>query len=728
VVEHCYTTQQKVRPKGVNSVCHSMGGLAAREYLRSLDIDDRVEKLITVATPHLGSSWATTAIDLRRSQKIGWFMPVTGWIFAYNNKVLDETFERVKLIDIDGDAISDMEPSSEFLHYLNAADQPESVDYYAIAGKVWWHGLHGKGDGVVSLSSAKGEGVLTLKDEAVISAGHGDVPKAASEGDPSPLLRFIDSTVPVVEITSPDPGADPITEVYAPIITVEGTIDEEYLPADTDFTIKVTIDEDSEVVFEKSYSGRVRPFANSDPAPAGFSEEDVILEDAEELSIDGIYTISVVATNPGGISSDEVITQINAIWGRPIITDEAPPGTTANYRPTIQARIYSPNNSDIDLSSIEFRLDGASVEHIVSPGSGGTDIAVSYTPSADLAAGIHTVVINARDINGLIAEEKNWSFIISTTAPEDARFSYTSYPTSVVSTFDVYESSRIGRYTGELLGKSWRYSISGIDISLDCIQNSGPYPKVFSPSRMLSKELEYHYQRPWMFGLRQSYIDDWVSGSPVAVYDEPPKWNSCLAREPTVSSISLIIDDTHNRINPVSIRFSGDDGLNGNEERINRQSVTSPTITGIVHVEESQTFGYEQRIGSSNDYEFIADPRAYVRFYFVDRDYLPISREVIGLISPIERDGKCLQIGDLRADDSEVQAVTNHQNEIPWGPDGTWKTFSMQKIEGDAEINYIFSHTYFSKEVIGDSSRLNGLIEATYQVAPGRQCTFSIEK
>jgi len=171
-------------------VCYSMGGLAAREYFRAFNGNDSAIRLITIATPHLGSVWATTPRFIRRTQTIGWFIPFSGWRFSYTVKVADRAIEHWGLVDIDGDAVRDMIPGSDFLTILNNSFQPQDVDYFAIAGDIRWY----SGDGVVSLHSARGEGALNLKDEAIVSSNHGNVPQVAAEGCliqmPVPLQRF----------------------------------------------------------------------------------------------------------------------------------------------------------------------------------------------------------------------------------------------------------------------------------------------------------------------------------------------------------------------------------------------------------------------------------------------------------------------------------------------------------------------------------------------------------
>jgi len=93
-----------------------------------------------------------------------------------------------------------------------------------------------------------------------------------------------------------------------------------------------------------------------------------------------------------------------------IITDESPTGEIENKRPAIEARVYSPSNIAIDLSSVVLILDGSTVTPTITPGTDGSDITVAYTPSYDLETGEHTIVINANDIIGLTANQKTWTF------------------------------------------------------------------------------------------------------------------------------------------------------------------------------------------------------------------------------------------------------------------------------------------------------------------------------
>jgi len=87
--------------------------------------------------------------------------------------------------------------------------------------------------------------------------------------------------------------------------------------------------------------------------------------------------------------------------------------TIFERRPTIVAEITSPIGVEIDLSSIMMTLDSSVVEHnwrALSPDR--SSIEIYYTPTEDLSYDQHTVTVDAKDINGLHAEQKVWIFIV----------------------------------------------------------------------------------------------------------------------------------------------------------------------------------------------------------------------------------------------------------------------------------------------------------------------------
>lgn len=64
-----------VRGGRIDFVCHSLGGLIARVYLQQLGGSRRVDRCVTIATPHLGTYnaywlWTRVAQDLRPSSEL----------------------------------------------------------------------------------------------------------------------------------------------------------------------------------------------------------------------------------------------------------------------------------------------------------------------------------------------------------------------------------------------------------------------------------------------------------------------------------------------------------------------------------------------------------------------------------------------------------------------------------------------------------------------------------
>lgn len=124
----------------ITLVCHSMAGLTAREYLTNSKYSNavnEVEKVVFIGVPNLGSQWANVATGLTNARSMGWLIPGVGWLFSSGIEVFDKIVEHNGLIDIDGDALRDMdsgERGSGFLKQLNSRSQPQGIDYFAIWG------------------------------------------------------------------------------------------------------------------------------------------------------------------------------------------------------------------------------------------------------------------------------------------------------------------------------------------------------------------------------------------------------------------------------------------------------------------------------------------------------------------------------------------------------------------------------------------------------------------
>ena len=181
----------------IDLIGHSMGGLVAREYVEGPEYVGGVERLIQVAPPNAGSSWA----------RIRW---VLGAQENYHLRRADPNWHWTWLITEGmGEAGDDLLPGSPFLRRLNSRPRRQGVLYTVVAGnktraqqleagclqrvscwiprwaRTWWGvrqcygrlnwtATHvrdemGDGDGPVSLCSTKLAGV---SDFVVLPADH----------------------------------------------------------------------------------------------------------------------------------------------------------------------------------------------------------------------------------------------------------------------------------------------------------------------------------------------------------------------------------------------------------------------------------------------------------------------------------------------------------------------------------------------------------------------------
>lgn len=123
-------------------VAYSEGGLVARKLIEGVFPPGVVKRLVTIATPHLGIE------D----------------VWALAGAKLDPTAQ----------ALQQMESASGFLFELNLKPNQGATRYYTIAGD----GAPGNTDGVVSIDSAFGRGVISVADtdRAVLPLLHTAIP------------------------------------------------------------------------------------------------------------------------------------------------------------------------------------------------------------------------------------------------------------------------------------------------------------------------------------------------------------------------------------------------------------------------------------------------------------------------------------------------------------------------------------------------------------------------
>jgi pimeloyl-ACP methyl ester carboxylesterase len=284
-------------------VAHSMGGLASREYITNYSkygaSYQKVPKLITMGTPHLGSFWATLCNNVTKIQKVGWFCPVGGgWAFSGEIAAVDGLLGFFMAIDMHGDAIKDMTPSSAFLAELNARNQrEEAIDYDLFCGKY----LFFRGDVVILPESQKAIGVLPSAEIRYLSAHHvseAEMSVGKFSSSAKPLFFFIDSTVPEVKLTEPADISETI-RTEGNKLRLKGEVRKEYLPADSKLYISAVGERKNAYVesFLKP-SDLWRP-ADPDSPVAEFEELFVFPEP-------GKYRMGIVVENPAGKSPEEI--------------------------------------------------------------------------------------------------------------------------------------------------------------------------------------------------------------------------------------------------------------------------------------------------------------------------------------------------------------------------------------------------------------------------------------
>jgi len=322
-----------------NVICHSMGGLAAREYVTNPKYGNsylNIDKIITIGTPHAGSPLGNVKIKIEKAinevSKYIWEVP-----YYERTLVIAEAYEsnytikyvRGKYkIDFNGEAIKDMAVGSQFLMNLKGRSFPSNIKKFAIFGEAnTWifkqlnamffylyypNERYTCGDGIVPRDSQKGYDFMTeypskeywvWKPEKIerILANH--IKELESEKVIPQLLSFLDSTKPELEIAEPNPNMT--TEIHESSIHIKGIAYKEYLPADTKLTIVVRRQEDNnQFSLPESY---LKPSSlwlpdNPDSPVAEFDE--VVVFPGQ-----GTYRVSLQAKNPAGLPSE-----IKELW------------------------------------------------------------------------------------------------------------------------------------------------------------------------------------------------------------------------------------------------------------------------------------------------------------------------------------------------------------------------------------------------------------------------------
>ena len=128
-------------------IAHSMGGLDARYMLAKLGMDDRVRALVTISTPHRGSSYADWCVT-HLGQRLG-------------------AAKFLNMLNLDVEAVSDLTTASCARFNDDVPDAP-NVRYFSVSSARPWHrvppfffhshqviqAIEGDNDGLVSVKSA----------------------------------------------------------------------------------------------------------------------------------------------------------------------------------------------------------------------------------------------------------------------------------------------------------------------------------------------------------------------------------------------------------------------------------------------------------------------------------------------------------------------------------------------------------------------------------------------
>jgi len=341
-------------------VAHSLGAPVSRYYINRSS-GQYVEKLITLGGVHLGTKFAELGTVVLKSP-IDRKASLLARLFAKNIPTDREPY-----------MIDEMCPNSDFLADLNS--NIPSIDYYCLAGTFanpreyttnFYRDLN---DGFIELTSQWAVVGGTISEPYTwdyqpnsILGGRAEILKVnyEDEWEDQPelssypynetntwwvhcqhsaepdqwehILRALDFTPPqttLIKVIENEGEAneivhnlpeDPVNVGIDSTITVEGMVEDEYLPASSwvEFEIYEIIDEqtgDSELVWSKGQT-YLRPYENQVPASAGFKEDIGLPEES------GKYVLHVFTYDSAGNVSN-IFTRIWVCWDNvpPEITD-----------------------------------------------------------------------------------------------------------------------------------------------------------------------------------------------------------------------------------------------------------------------------------------------------------------------------------------------------------------------------------------------------------------------
>lgn len=171
----------------------------------------------------------------------------------------------------------------------------------------------------------------------------------------------------------------------------------------------------------------------------------------------GYYNVSVEATNEAGTKGSADASTVNGLklvvkeTVAPVITIVSP--TSGAYvanskQPVVFNIVDESGGSGVDISTLVVKQDGTAVAAAnITHTAIANGYSVTYTPSAALSDGSHTVTINCKDHDGNAASEKSTNYTVDTvpptlnvTSPADGLITATSSVTVAGTTNDATSS------------------------------------------------------------------------------------------------------------------------------------------------------------------------------------------------------------------------------------------------------------------------------------------------
>lgn len=120
--QHFAAVRQKYPRTPLHVVAHSMGSLVARAYIEGPTYAGGIDRLILIAPPNHGSSWARWRAFLEIQEHYHLWQHEPNWHWTW------------MITDGLGEAGTDLKPGSKFLKALNARPRRDGVRYTIVAG------------------------------------------------------------------------------------------------------------------------------------------------------------------------------------------------------------------------------------------------------------------------------------------------------------------------------------------------------------------------------------------------------------------------------------------------------------------------------------------------------------------------------------------------------------------------------------------------------------------